>query len=820
MPEQQSTLIETFFPVGGLVQNVNHRQQPPSTYADGLNVMPFDAIEDRARGGQRLGTSRYVSGALNGTNFIQNINRTVRFVDPGTVQIVAENFADNFNFLDGFVSARDNVIWLEDRARTAVGGGATPTHPTSISLWGDIAMPTNGQDARWIVEDERGHCDWVSDALENASPNAPWPNGDAGAVADNEIRILRQVGDGTIAAVVYPPDVANPPGSFTKAIIRMTVITSSTGETAGDYMTGIIFRYNTSSETYFMVGWRKPDTVSTQQIALIDETGADVDATTTVTPAGTTDSLPHILELRLNGDDIEVLWDGVSQFTYDISGDAHDTISDRNVGIYHHRLRGSGTWTNAVIGGVDNWQFFEAEESPGLREEKLIVTTGGDIMVGDRVSGLVNAIGGDNQLVSDTRLIDSVFAFQSVYFLDGLSYHQYTLSSNTVGSWSADGTATLPGGDAGPDAPNVSRGTIITLWQGRLTISGLASDQSNVFFSAVGLPNDWDATGTDAGSAVDLGSNFVLGQVGDIVTALIPDRGQRLIIGGANTISVLLGNPAIVDVSSPSFPRILVVSNAVGMAGGSRAWAFAPDGTIFFWGPDGLYTLPPLIEQQATSLSAANKVSGGRLDKTFRNIDLSQNQIQMLWDTDSDGLWIFVTPMDTAVSGTHYFFDRRTGGFHPQKVPADQGPTAIFNFRSDRPADTAFFLGGADSFLRKWDRNSKDDDATAIDSNVLVGPLISPFPGREMRITKIVTTLAEGSDELAYDVLVGDTVEGAKTSTAAFSGTWTAGLNAPVMNRARGGAAYIKLRNATADRRWAIESIQATLTAAGPVRVR
>jgi len=450
----------------------------------------------------------------------------------------------------------------------------------------------------------------------------------------------------------------------------------------------------------------------------------------------------------------------------------------------------------------------------------LLVVSGGDIYVGNIASGLDLAIGGDNQLDSTTRLISSVFAFQNVYLLDGISYHQYVLSSNTVASWSADGTDILPGGDAGPDSPNVPRGTIITLWQGRLVISGLATDQTNIFFSAIGEPNNWDYGANNPSQAIDLGVGLSLGQVGDIVTALIPDRGTRLIIGAENSISVLRGNPAILDTGSIFFPQILTVSKTIGMAGGSRAATFSPDGTIFFWGPDGLYSLPPQVEQQASSLSAANKVSSGRLDKTFRAVDLSTNQIQLLWDTDADGLWIFITPMDTTQIGRHYFFDRRTGGFHPFEIPAAQGPTAVFNFRSDKPTTSAFMLGGADSFVRKWDRDAKDDDGTAIPSEVLIGPILSPFPGREMRISKIIATIAEGSDDLEYGVQVGDTAEAAKSASAAFGGTWTAGLNPPVLDRARGGAVYIKLSNSVAAQQWAMEGIIATLTAAGPTRPR
>lgn len=571
MPEQKSIPIEAFFPVGGIVENVNHKQQPPQTYADGLNVLPFDSIEDRARGGQRFGTSKYIDAAINGSAFIQKVDRTVEFVDPGTVVIQEKVAEDLFNFADGFVSARDSALWVEDRGSTAVAPG--PQYPTTYLEWGNASMNSDGRDARFIVSGNLLTCDWTSDALLNSDLTTPWPNGDAAATTNNEWRILRQ--NGGVEFRLYPPDVTIPPGGKTDAVIRLNVITSSTGETAGNYMTGIVFRLDAvTGGEYFAIGWRKPEGGATQEIALIDDTGADV--TTAISLSGSPDDGTHQLELRVAGDIIEVIWDGETQLwggtdtTYDLSGDGLGTAIHRHVGIYHHRLRASGTWTNAVIGGADNWQFFSAEESPGLRSEKLLVVSGGSIYVGDVDSGMNLAVSGADQLVATSRFIASVFAFQKVYLLDGVSYHQYTLSSNTVGSWSADGASILPGGDAGPDSPNVPRGTIIVLWQGRLVISGLATDQTNVFFSAIGEPDNWDYNANMGDSdAVELGTGLALGQVGDIVTALIPDRGNRLIIGGENSISVLRGNPAVTDASSPFYPQILTVSKSIGVAGGA-----------------------------------------------------------------------------------------------------------------------------------------------------------------------------------------------------------------------------------------------------------
>ncbi len=68
MPAEPKELI---FPLRGLNENWAFGRQPEGTTPDCSNVIPFDALDSRARGGQRWGTSKYYSALHNGANAIQ-----------------------------------------------------------------------------------------------------------------------------------------------------------------------------------------------------------------------------------------------------------------------------------------------------------------------------------------------------------------------------------------------------------------------------------------------------------------------------------------------------------------------------------------------------------------------------------------------------------------------------------------------------------------------------------------------------------------------------------------------------------------------------
>jgi hypothetical protein len=229
---------------------------------------------------------------------------------------------------------------------------------------------------------------------------------------------------------------------------------------------------------------------------------------------------------------------------------------------------------------------------------------------------------------------------------------------------------------------------------------------------------------------------------------------------------------------------------------------------------DGLYALQP----NEYSIDKSNRVSGGRLDKSFREIDYETHQAQLIWNVDRHGVDIYITPLVEG-SATHYFFDQRTGGFFPIQHPDAHGPTAAMLYDADSPNDRAVLLGGFDSKIRYLTRAAETDDTQAIASNVMLGPILSPWPDREFIIGKLQAVMSDASTSaLQYEVRVGDAAQAAESASAAFSGSWNGGRNPTVWNRARGAAAIVRL--AASSGRWSLEKIEALLTEAGAVRVR
>jgi hypothetical protein len=55
------------FPIKGVNEGWAFGQQPEGTSPDALNVLPIDVQEDRIRGGQRWGLTKYFEDEVGGT---------------------------------------------------------------------------------------------------------------------------------------------------------------------------------------------------------------------------------------------------------------------------------------------------------------------------------------------------------------------------------------------------------------------------------------------------------------------------------------------------------------------------------------------------------------------------------------------------------------------------------------------------------------------------------------------------------------------------------------------------------------------------------
>ena len=444
----------------------------------------------------------------------------------------------------------------------------------------------------------------------------------------------------------------------------------------------------------------------------------------------------------------------------------------------------------------------------------VVAVCAGDVYESESGSSF-SKISTTSALNSSARIVDGINYFQKVYLVDGSNYTIFNPATNTVEDWSATGTVTLPGGD-GPEGLNgagVSDGnprcSIIEVYNGRVVMAGKSDDPHNWFMSAIGDPLDWNiAESIDMGGAV-IGSSSSIGESSDPITALIPTTDDRLIIGGKNSMHILTGDP-----SSPA-TQLVSVSKEIGIVG-QEAWCYGPNKSVFFMGENGLYSLQP----NEFDVAQNNRVSLGKLDKTFTDIDFSTYRCNLMYDHSLYGVHIFLNPQTRNNNAlTHYFYDTRSNSFWQMEMPSIVGPTSVLDYQHLDPTARKILMGGYDGHVRTFNNDSKDDDGTKIDSHVWIGPL-QISADRESKLTQLIAVLDEQTDGLGYEIYAADTVEAAKASEPIVSGEWSSGRNASARMRVRGSAIFVRLKSDAVALPWSIESLTATLAVAGKVRQR
>ena len=425
-------------------------------------------------------------------------------------------------------------------------------------------------------------------------------------------------------------------------------------------------------------------------------------------------------------------------------------------------------------------------------------------------------------LSTNVNRIDGTSFFENIYFVDGSNYKYFDSSQMKVLDWNTldengeiNTNSTLPGGngDTGLYGSGTSdenpRCTIIKSWLGRLVMAGKSDEPQNWFMSAVGDATDFDPDSSAPGASVWGSKSENIGEISDPIIAIAPSIDNRLIISTSNYIYAMTGDPLW------DGTQLVSISTEVGFIG-PDAWCYGPNRVLYFMGPNGLYALAP----NEFNITQTNRLSSGKLDKTFKDLDLSSSACKLVYDNVNHGVHIFLTPANQSTDKrSHYFYDSRTNSFWPMEYPGVIGPTYVMDFQSPNPEANKILLGGFDGHIRSFSSSAQDDDGTIIDSHVWIGP-ISLSSTQEVKLTEMLAILDEQTPGLSYEVYAADTVEQAKSGTPIFSGRWNGGRNNYVRTRARGAAIFIKLLDGTKQDPWAMERLAATLAVAGRARIR
>ena len=384
----------------------------------------------------------------------------------------------------------------------------------------------------------------------------------------------------------------------------------------------------------------------------------------------------------------------------------------------------------------------------------------------------------------------------------------FTPSAVTVGPHWYDWTA-YPGGTSG-SLPN--KAYLGCLYRGRATLSGDPEHPYQWYMARQANPWDFGYIANDAQSPVK-GGNSDAGEIGDVITALIPYKDDFLVFGCATSIWFLTGDPA-------EGGSINELDLTTGMYG-ANSWCWDGEGSLYFWGTNGIYKtsipgkptciseirLPSLINDEAASPST--------------------HRVTMAYDRIRSGILICITKLSNG-SNSNYWLDLRTNGFFPEVYPDECGVYSSFYYAASDTTYRDLLLGCKDGYIRKFDSTAKDDDKgdtdQAIDSYMKLGPLpmsSDPFlTGKLERLSIISAGGATGggqsdSDDLTYKVFVSDCAEEIIEKLSAddspnISGTIAAPgrrKGSAIRQKVRGTYMGLKIGNSTASETWALEQL-------------
>jgi hypothetical protein len=298
-----------------------------------------------------------------------------------------------------------------------------------------------------------------------------------------------------------------------------------------------------------------------------------------------------------------------------------------------------------------------------------------------------------------------------------------------------------------------SEATIVCSFNSRLVLAGDSVYPHQWCMSGVFNPFDWLYDSSDPLTPIR-GGDGDAGKVGDIITALISPKDDLTIHGCANSVWMIVGDPAF-------HGQIINVSKDTGIWG-SRAWCIDGDRNLYFLGDDGLYRIT-----MGETISTPVNISSPSLPTLMDDLDLdkSLHRVVLTYDGDNNGIIISRTLFSDGTN-TNYWFDLTTQGFFPESYPATQGIFSSHKYAATDRTYAKLLIGCNDGYIREFDPDTKNDDGTTVDSYFSLGPIpLANSPVGEGIIGPIDIVLAGGasggsetdSDDADYKIFVADT---------------------------------------------------------------
>lgn len=346
-------------------------------------------------------------------------------------------------------------------------------------------------------------------------------------------------------------------------------------------------------------------------------------------------------------------------------------------------------------------------------------------------------------------------------------------------------------------------------YRGRAVLSGNPDYPNQFYMSREGNPFDFNIYATDAQRAT-AGGVGDLGMLGDMPRALVPHHDDALMIGCANSVTVLRGNPT-------DGGYLDHVNAKIGVFGQS-AWTFDADGNLYFWGTGGVYHSPK-------GFSAFENITSERYPDLIQDegADPSTHRVVFGYDPGQQGIQISVTKLADG-SSSSYWLDLRTKALFPDDFQTLHGAYSMFYYDANDVDNKCLIVGCTDGYTRRFSATAKNDDGSAIDSYVDYGPIqLGSGPDGEGVVFSVDAELGGGasggteldSNSVPWRLWADDSADGVNEKLSANSapnvgGTFTAPgrrRGQSVKRKVKGVYAGIKLRNNSLNESWAFEKM-------------
>jgi hypothetical protein len=274
-----------------------------------------------------------------------------------------------------------------------------------------------------------------------------------------------------------------------------------------------------------------------------------------------------------------------------------------------------------------------------------------------------------------------------------------------------------------------------------------------------------------------------MGELPGPSTAMIPWSDDWMLFGCDNSLSVLRGDPG-------AGGRMDTISRELGVIC-DDAWCFTPEGDVVFMDWSGMYVVPrgALMPQP---------LSREKLPSDLRNIDPATYNVNLQWDPQHDGILLSVLPLTGASEadpGEFWWLDWPTKGFWQLSFPVAKPPRWLESFAWSAGYDHVMLMACDDGYLRHFSNTATGDDTDAITGYVSHGPIRTGWDDwHDGMVKELVGTLGAGSADVTWNLFTASSAEAcAQATTAAATGTWSAGRSRTARPRRRGGAFMLQL---------------------------